>query len=34
MIRALLLAAFAIGTIQPAVAQSNEQLLPAGPEKE
>jgi competence protein ComEA len=35
MLRALLLTAgFAIGAIQPALAQSNEQLLPAGPERE
>jgi competence protein ComEA len=36
MIRILLLTAagLAIGVIQPAKAQSNEQLLPAGPEKE
>jgi competence protein ComEA len=36
MIRALLLAAvgLATGVIQPVVAQSNEQLLPAGPEKD
>ena len=35
MIRILLLAAcLTIGVLQPAKAQSNEQLLPAGPEKD